>query len=201
MRKEDRAMRVLKSLEQMGTKEFVPSISPVKAKIIANIVKKHKPKKILEIGTLYGYSAILMANLLDDYTEDSVGAVVTIEIDKTVAEIAKKNIEAAGLLSKVDIIVGDALEVIPKLSGKFDLLFIDATKEEYLSYLERAEKYLVTGAVVISDNVGIFEKQMLNYLEYVRNPGRYRSQTIQTKLEFTEGVGDAIELSIRIAYS
>lgn len=138
-----------------------------------------------------------MANLLDDYTEDSVGAVVTIEIDKTVAEIAKKNIEAAGLLSKVDIIVG-ALEVIPKLSGKFDLLFIDATKEEYLSYLERAEKYLVTGAVVLADNVGIFEKQMLNYLEYVRNPGRYRSQTIQTKLEFTEGVGDAIELSIRI---
>jgi len=191
-------MRVLKSLEEMGTKEFVPSIGPVKAKIIANIVKKHKPKKILEIGTLYGYSAILMANLLDDYTEDSVGAVVTIEIDKTVAEIAKKNLEAAGLLSKVDIIVGDALEVIPKLSGKFDLLFIDATKEEYLSYLERAEKYLVTGAVVISDNVGIFEKQMLNYLEYVRNPGRYRSQTIQTKLEFTEGVGDAIELSIRI---
>jgi len=191
-------MRVLKSLEEMGTKESVPSIGPVKAKIIANIVKKHKPKKILEIGTLYGYSAILMANLLDDYTEDSVGAVVTIEIDKTVAEIAKKNLEAAGLLSKVDIIVGDALEVIPKLSGKFDLLFIDATKEEYLSYLERAEKYLVTGAVVISDNVGIIEKQMLNYLEYVRNPGRYRSQTIQTKLEFTEGVGDAIELSIRI---
>jgi predicted O-methyltransferase YrrM len=191
-------MRVLKSLDEMGTKEFVPSIGPVKAKIIVNIVKKHKPKRILEIGTLYGYSAILMANLLDDDTEDSVGAVVTIEIDKTVAEMAKKNIEAAGLLSKVDIIVGDALEVIPKLSGKFDLLFIDATKEEYLSYLERAEKYLVTGAVVLADNVGIFEKQMLNYLEYVRNTGRYRSQTIQTKLEFTEDVSDEIELSIRI---
>ena len=126
-------MRVLKSLEEMGTKEFVPSIGPVKAKIIANIVKKHKPKKILEIGTLYGYSAILMANLLDDYTEDSVGAVVTIEIDKTVAEIAKKNLEAAGLLSKVDIIVGDALEVIPKLGGKFDLLFIDGIQERYLA--------------------------------------------------------------------
>ena len=101
-------------------------------------------------------------------------------------------------MGKVDIIVGDALEVIPKLSGKFDLLFVDATKEEYLSYLERAEKYLVTGAVVLADNVGIFEKQMLNYLEYVRNPGRYRSQTIQTKLEFTEDVTDAIELSIKL---
>ena len=51
-------------LEEMGKKEFVPSIGPVKAKIIANIVKKHKPKRILEIGTLYGYSAILMADPL-----------------------------------------------------------------------------------------------------------------------------------------
>ena len=189
-------MRVLKSLE-MGKKEFVPSIGPVKAKIIANIVKKHKPKRILEIGTLYGYSAILMANLLDD-AADSVGSVITIEIDKTVAKTARKNMEDAGLLRKVDIIVGDALEVIPKLRGKFDLLFIDATKGEYLSYLRRAEKYLAKGAVVIADNVGIYENQMLDFLEYVRNQGRYKSQTIETKLEFTDDVSDAIELSIRI---
>jgi predicted O-methyltransferase YrrM len=181
----------------MGKKEFVPSIGPVKAKIIANIIKKHKPKRILEIGTLYGYSAITMANLLDD-AADSVGSVVTIERDKTVAKTARKNMEDAGLLRKVDIIVGDALEVIPRLRGKFDLLFIDATKEEYLSYLKRAEKYLGKGAVVIADNVGIYENQMLDFLEYVRNQGRYRSQTIETKLEFTEGVRDAIELSIRI---
>jgi predicted O-methyltransferase YrrM len=112
----------------MGKKEFVPSIGPVKAKIIANIVKKHKPKRILEIGTLYGYSAILMANLLDD-AADSVGSDVTIEIDKTVAKTARKNMDVAGFLRKVDTIVGDALEVIPKHRGKFDLLFIDATKE------------------------------------------------------------------------
>ena len=190
-------MRVLKSLEEMGKKEFVPSIGPVKAKIIANIVKKHKPKRILETGTLYGYSAILMANLLDD-AADSVGSVVTIEIDKTVAKIARKNMEDAGFLRKVDIIVGDALEVIPKLRGKFDLLFIDATKEEYLGYLKRAEKYLAKWAVVIADNVGISENQMLDFLEYVRNQGRYKSQTIETKLEFTDDVSDAIELSIRI---
>ncbi|MGB6673072.1 MAG: CmcI family methyltransferase [Candidatus Nitrosopolaris sp.] len=190
-------MRVLKSLEEMGKKEFVPSIGPVKAKIIANIVKKHRPKRILEIGTLYGYSAILMANLLDD-AADSVGSVVTIEIDKTVAKIARKNMEDAGFLRKVDIIVGDALEVIPKLRGKFDLLFIDATKEEYLGYLKRAEKYLAKWAVVIADNVGISENQMLDFLEYVRNQGRYKSQTIETKLEFTDDVSDAIELSIRI---
>jgi len=111
----------------MGKKEIVPSIVPVKAKIIANIVKKHKPKRILEIGTLHGYSAIIMANELDD-AQVSLGSVVTIEVDKTVAKTARKNIEVAGLLRKVDIIVGDASEVIPKLHGKFDLLFIDASK-------------------------------------------------------------------------
>ncbi len=115
----------------------------MEAKIIVNILKKHKPKRILEIGTLYGYSAILMANLLDD-AADSVASLVTIEIDKTVAKTARQNLEDAGLLRKVDIIVGDTLEVIPMLRGKFDLLFIDATKEEYLSYLKRA-KYLAKG--------------------------------------------------------
>ena len=88
----------------------------MKAKIIANIVTKHKPKRILEIGTLYGYSAILLAKLLDD-AADSLGSVITIEIDKTVAKTARKNMEDAGLRRKVDIIVGDALEVIPNLRG------------------------------------------------------------------------------------
>lgn len=87
-RDEARAWRILKSLE-VGKKEFVPSIGPFKAKIIANSVQKHKPKKFGNL-TLYGYSAILMASLLDDGTEDMVGDVVTIEIDNTFAEIAKK---------------------------------------------------------------------------------------------------------------
>jgi predicted O-methyltransferase YrrM len=137
-----------------------------------------------------------MANELDD-AEVSLGSVVTIEIDKTVAKTARKKMEDVDLLRKVDIIVGDALEVIPKHHGKFDLLFIDASKEEYLSYLKCTEKRLEKGAVVIADNVGIYEHQMLDFLEYVRNQGRYRSQTIETKLEFSH-VRDAIELSIRI---
>ena len=84
------------------------------------------------------------------------------------------------------------------LGAQFDLLFIDATKEEYLSYLDRAEKYLAKGAVVIADNIGIYENQMLDFLEYVRNQGRYKSQTIETRLEFTDDIRDAIELSIKI---
>jgi len=104
---------VLKSLEKMAKKEFVPSIGPVKGRIITEIIRKYNPKNILEVGTLYGYSAILMAAASDILHEDR--KVVTIEIDRSIADIARKNVAAAGLSEKINVIFGDALEVIPKL--------------------------------------------------------------------------------------
>jgi predicted O-methyltransferase YrrM len=74
----DKTSKVLMSLVKMAEKEFVPSIGPIKGKIVAKIVKRYKPRNILEIGTLYGYSAILVASMLPS----SDGKVVTIEIDK-----------------------------------------------------------------------------------------------------------------------
>jgi predicted O-methyltransferase YrrM len=116
---------VLKSLERMAKKEFVPSIGPVKGGIITEIIKKYNPKNILEVGTLYGYSAILMATAADTLRAGE-GKVVTIKIDRSIADIARKNVADAGLSGKINVIVGDALEVIPKLDLKFDLLFLDA---------------------------------------------------------------------------
>jgi predicted O-methyltransferase YrrM len=84
------ALQVLRSLERMAQKEFVPSIGPIKGKIITEIIKKHNPKIVLEIGTLYGYSAILMADTLP-----ADGKVVTIELNKMNANIASKNIAYA----------------------------------------------------------------------------------------------------------
>lgn len=75
---------------------------------------------------------------------------------------------------------------------------MDGTKEEYLEYLRLAERNLGKGAVVVADNVGIFEGQMRDYLEYVRNSGRYRSETVRVPLEFTEDVEDAMEVSVRL---
>lgn len=192
-----KAENVLKSIEEIGKKQFIPSIGPIKGKIIAEIIKKHKPKCILEIGTLYGYSAILMANLVAD---DNYGKVVTVEIDKAFADIARRNIQDAGFQEKIDIIVGNALEVIPRLGYKFDLLFLDAAKDEYLRYLNLAEaKNLIEkGDIVIADNVGVSRNEMLDYLDYVRNSGIYKSETIETMLEFTDDVKDAIEVSIKV---
>jgi predicted O-methyltransferase YrrM len=191
-------IRVLKSLERIGEREFVPSIGPVKGKILSKIIRKHKAKTALEIGTLAGYSAILIASLLPNDDSRKKAVVTTIEIDKKTASIAMKNVQKAGFSDKIEIIIGDALEAIPKLDHKFDLLFLDAAKDEYLRYLKLAEqKNLHKNSIVVADNVGVSEQQMLDYLEYVRNSGFYKSKTIETELEYTPGVKDAIELSIK----
>jgi predicted O-methyltransferase YrrM len=190
----DRASQVLQSLEKMAQKEFVPSIGPTKGKIITEIIKKYNPKTVLEIGTLYGYSAILMANILP-----VGGKVVTIELDKLIAATARNNIADAGLSDKIDIVDANALEAIPKLDLKYDLLFLDAAKDEYLKYLKSAEnKNLKKGSIVVADNVEVSKNEMLDYLEYVRSSGIYKSETIETTLEFTPNVRDAIEVSIKV---
>jgi predicted O-methyltransferase YrrM len=187
--------KILKRLERLAEKESLPSIGPTKGKIIARLIQDYKPRSILEIGTLYGYSAILMGGML---SEENSGKVITVEIDQGSANIARKNIEDAALANKVEVIVGDALEIIPKLRGKFDMVFLDATKEEYFKYLKFVEKNLEKGSVVVADNVGIFERSMYDFLQYVRNSGRYNSRVLDTELEFNKNVKDAIEISIKI---
>jgi len=187
--------KVLKRLERLAEKESLPSIGPTKGKIIAGLIKDYKPRSILEIGTLYGYSAILMGSMLP---EENSGKVITIEIDEGSVNIARKNIEDAALANRVEVIVGDALDIIPKLHGKFDMVFLDATKEQYFKYLKFVEKNLEKGSIVVADNVGIFERSMYDYLQYVRDSGRYNSRVLDTELEFNKNVKDAIEIGIKL---
>jgi predicted O-methyltransferase YrrM len=196
----NKAIDILNSLDEIGKKQFMPSIGPVKGKIIADIIREYKPKKILEIGSLYGYSAILMASVMSSYNGDDDIKVVTIEINKNNGSIAKGNIKDAELLNKIELITGDALEVIPKLGYKFDLLFLDAAKDQYLQYLKLSEEINIikNDSIIIADNVGISKNEMMDYLEYVRNSGKYKSKTIETTLEFSKDVRDAIEVSIRV---
>jgi predicted O-methyltransferase YrrM len=194
-RNNEQISSLLRELEQIEKREHLPSIGPIKGKIISDIIKRYKPTKILEIGTLHGYSAILMVDLLFDD-----GKLITIEIDKNLADIARKNIAKAGLSNKIDVISGNALEVIPTLTGyKFDLIFLDAAKSEYLQYLRLLEeKHLMKkDSVVVADNVILYENEMKDYLEYVRSSDRYKSQTTETTLEFNKNVKDALEISLR----
>jgi predicted O-methyltransferase YrrM len=190
-----KVVRVLHDLEEIAKIQGLPSIGPIKGKILADIISRYKPRTVLEIGTLHGYSAILMANLLPDD-----GKLVTIEKDSKLSGIAINNVEDAGLSHIIEVINADGIREIPLLQKrKFDLMFLDAIKSDYLKYLNLAEQnnLLSDKVLVVADNVLLYENEMQDYLQYVRTSGRYKSHSTETTLEFTKNVKDALEVSVR----
>jgi predicted O-methyltransferase YrrM len=184
---------VLREIEAIGERSFIPSIGPVKGKILAEVVKKTKPNRILEVGALYGYSAILMAKNSPPEVE-----IVSVEKNPEHVRIATKNVERADMEARIRMVEGDGRTELMKLSGSFDLVFLDAEKTQYLAYLKAIERNLHKGSVIVADNVGIFKDQMQDYLEYVRNKGPYKSRTVETLLEFSDNTKDAIEISEKL---
>jgi len=189
----DPAEAVLREIEQYGRRSFIPIIGPKKGKILVDAILEHRPKAVLEIGTFIGYSAILMAKHLPEGAR-----ITTIEIDPRTAEDARRNIERAGLSHMITLLVGDAKALIPSLPGPFDLVFIDAAKEQYRIYLKMVEDKLHAGSVLVADNAGIFAKEMSDYLNYVRHSGRYRSTYHPSTLEFRDDVVDGVEVSVKL---
>jgi predicted O-methyltransferase YrrM len=181
-----KADKVLNEIESMTNRKFLPIVGPDKGRVLARVIHEFKPKRVLEVGTLIGYSAILMAKELE-----SGAHLITIEIHANEAELARANIKKAEVSPSIDVIVGDAIEVIPTLAGKFDMVFIDAEKTEYLDYLRLVERKLHRGSVVVADNAGIFADQMKDYLDYVKSSGRYRSEYVS----FGE---DGVEVSVKL---
>lgn len=180
------AERVLRRIEGSARARYLPIIGRERGRVLFDLVRRFRPKRVLEVGTLVGYSAILIGKERGADSE-----IVTIEIDRGKAELARGNIRDAGLESRVDVLVGDALEVIPGLEGEFDMVFLDADKGKYLDYLRLVEGKLRVGSVVVADNAGSFSYLMREYLDYVRNSERYESS-------FMQAGWDGVEVSIRI---
>jgi caffeoyl-CoA O-methyltransferase len=126
-------------------------VSPNEGKLLQLLTEMASASRILEIGTLGGYSAI---NLARGMAED--GTLISLEIDERHAEVARKNIERSGLGRKVEIRVGDARELLAELAegddGPFDLVFIDADKEGYPEYLEWSMRLSRPGSLILADN-------------------------------------------------
>jgi predicted O-methyltransferase YrrM len=180
-----RAQRMLAAMDRTTTLWHFPVIGRAKGRIIRRLIDKHRPKRAVEIGSLFGYSAILIAGSLP-----AGGRLTCVEANDYLAKFVKSNAARAGLAGRVKVVRGDALRVIPLLTGRFDFALIDAAKEDYLDYLRQLEPRLVRGAVVVADNTGIYRREVAPYLEYVRNrAGRYQSRGYE--------VGDdAMEVSI-----
>jgi predicted O-methyltransferase YrrM len=123
-------------------------VSPNQGKFLSLLAQLKGAKRILEIGTLGGYSTIWLARALP---ED--GHLVTLEYSEKHAKVAAKNIQNAGMDQKVEVKVGAALDTLPTIEGKFDFIFIDADKQNNANYLKWALELSQPGAVIITDNV------------------------------------------------
>lgn len=148
---EDKALTdTIKSLESEGLPQH--SISPNQGKFLQVMMIACNAKKVLELGTLGGYSTIWLARALPDN-----GKLITIEFDRHHGEVAQKNIDNAGLSQKVDLWIGKALDILPQIIKEseepFDMIFIDADKPPYTEYFDYALQLSRPGTLIICDNV------------------------------------------------
>ena len=143
---DDALTGALKASEESGLPAI--AVSPTQGKLLNLLVKIHGAKNILEIGTLGGYSTIWMAQALPDD-----GKLISLEFEPKHAEVARANLERAGLSNKVEVRVGAALDLLPGVEGPFDLIFIDADKQNNPGYFEWALKLSKPGSLILIDNV------------------------------------------------
>ncbi len=189
-------LRYKSSLEE----SYAPIVQKSTEQLIVTLLKLIKPRRVLEVGTAVGYSAILMAQNLP---EDS--SIVTIERYKKHADIAVDNVFASGFEKKIKVIEGEAAEVLHWLDGGFDFIFLDAAKGQYIEFLPDIMRLLNSGGVLLSDNIlyhGMIEdeekverrkitivKRLHMYLEEIMNNENLTTSIIP--------IGDGVALSVK----
>lgn len=139
---------ILKEIQDYAKNNSVPIVQKEVANLLKLLVNLKKPEKILELGTAIGYSSILM-----NISSNGNSKIITIDRDKSMIDIAEKNIIKAGLQDKIQIIEGDCLEVLENMEDKFDFIFIDAGKGHYNHFLPYCLKMLNTDGIIVADNV------------------------------------------------
>ena len=193
---------VLEKIEEQAHIDNVPIIRKEMESFLRVMLYIKKPKRILELGTAVGYSAILMSECID---ED--GKITTIEnYEKRIVE-AKKNIELSGKGQIIEFLEGDATEVMKTLpSQQFDFVFMDAAKAQYIYFLPEVLRLMKKGAVLITDNVlqegdliesrfvverrdRTIHKRMREYLEVVKNHEELETSIVP--------IGDGITISVK----
>lgn len=138
---------ILSELEDIARRRSLPTVGPMVGRLLYILARVSRARRVLEVGTLIGYSAIWFGLALRGR-----GKVITVEIDGEKAKEARRNIARARLQRTVQVINGDGLRVIPQLKGRFDVIFIDDSKENYPKYLAMCGKKLNRNGLLIADN-------------------------------------------------
>lgn len=141
-------MKTIEQIKEKALEDHIPIIMDDTLEVVGKILEDKKPYRILEIGTAVGYSAIRFSKYLSDS-----GYIDTIERDEERISEAKQNIKDLNLEEKIHIYEGDALEVLPTLTGPYDVVFIDAAKGKNPIFLSEALRMLASHGIIVADNV------------------------------------------------
>ncbi|MBR2778807.1 MAG: O-methyltransferase [Firmicutes bacterium] len=176
----------LEKLRAEAEEENLPVILKDTERALAVLLRMRKPARVLEIGTLVGYSACCFAALCGPDTE-----IVTLERDPEMVRRAQRNIEALGYRAQVHIVEGDARETIAGLDGPFEVVFIDAGKSHYREYWDAVLPLCADGAVIVCDNV--LMRGAVVSEDYDSVPRRHRTsiRRMRAFLEYITGTEDA----------
>ena len=187
----------LEKIKQKALEEHIPIIMDDTLEVIAKYLKELKPTKILEIGTAVGYSAMCFSEYLSNN-----GKIDTIERDEERIKEAKINIKKVGVEDKINIYEGDAVEILPTMQEKYDVVFIDAAKGKYPFFLNQALRMLNKNGVIFADNILYKGYVMSDYNKHkqrtaVRNLREYiknSSENPNLETQILE-VGDGLAIS------
>lgn len=190
----------LAKIKKKALEDHIPIIMDDTLKVIENILKENKPSRILEIGTAVGYSAICFSEFLSEN-----GKIDTIEREKDRVEEALVNIKKAEVEEKINIIEGDAVEILPTLNETYDVVFIDASKGKYPFFLKEALRMLGKNGIIFADNVLYKGYVLSDYNKHkqrtaVRNLRKFLAElqantSLETKIL---EVGDGLAIAKRI---
>lgn len=174
----------LLELEKYAIENHVPIIEAEVAKFLKVIVSIQKPKMILELGTAIGYSSIIMKQTHEDTK------ILTLEKNSKMVEIAKQNIMDFGFDSDIEVVKCDAYEYLLNCDKKFDMIFIDAAKGQYLKYFKESMNLINDKGVIVCDNV-LFKGMVCDEEALTK---RHRKITIVKRLnEFLEYISNLEE--------
>lgn len=161
--------RLLDELHELDRREGgMWNVGPEGGALLAWLVRLLDARRVLEIGTSNGYSAIWLARELSV----TGGEMVTLELDAVKSEMARANLKRAGLYERVTVVEGPALVSLQVLGGPFDLVFIDAAKEQYPAYLEAVMPLVQPGSIVVADNMISHAEQTAAYREVLATDSR-----------------------------
>lgn len=187
----------LEKIKEKALKEHIPIIMDDTLEVIEKYMKEIKPKRILEIGTAVGYSAMCFSEFLD-----IDGKIDTIERDEERATEAKENFKKVEVEEKINLYVGDAVEILPTLNEKYDMIFIDAAKGKYPFFLKEALRMINNNGIIFADNILYKGYVLSDYNKHkqrtaVRNLREYLKEVSENPNLETEilEVGDGLAVS------